>query len=130
MNSIKAISTGVIFTIVAILLVQLIYLIIAVGYNSIAKDYPFLNDLGGFFRYLIAIPIFLIVMFIGGYLSGLIAETKEILHAFIVGVITMILMMWSVLQNADLTIAGIAIILLMVTATLMGGLYAKKKQAR
>lgn len=127
MNSIKAISTGVIFTIVTILLMQLVYVLIAVSYNSMANDYPFLNDISGFFRYLIVIPVFLIIIFIGGYLAAIIAQTKEILHAFIVGFISITLMMWSVLQNASLTITGIAIIILMLVATIMGGLYAKKK---
>jgi len=127
MNSIKAIITGVIFTIVTILLMQLVYLIVAVGYNGIAKDYPFLNDIASVFRYLIAIPVLVIIMFAGGYLSGIIANTKEIFHAFLVGVITVTLMMWTALQNADLTITGIVIIILMLLATTMGGLYAKKK---
>jgi len=128
MNSIKAIITGVIFTVVAILLMQLVYLIVVVGYNSVAKDYPFLNDLGGTFRYLVAIPVLLIIMLIGGYLTGLIVKTKEMFHAFVVGVITVTLMMWTALKNADLTITGIVIIILMIVATVAGGLLAKRKQ--
>ena len=127
MNSIKAILTGVIFTIVAILLMQLIYLFVAVGYNSVAKDYPFLNDISGAFRYLIAIPVLLLIMFIGGYLSGFITRKKELLHAFLVGIITITLMMWTALQNANLTITGVVIVTLMLLATMMGGLYAKRK---
>ena len=127
MNSIKAISTGVVFTVVAILLMQLVYLITSVGYKNIANHYPYLNNISGIFGYLIIISVLLLIMFVGGYLTAIIAKTKEILHTLVVGSITTTLMMWTAFQNSGLTTTAIIISSLMLIATIMGGLYCKKK---
>ena len=103
MNSLKAIISGVIFIFVAAMLMQLAYIFIAVGYNSLAKDYPYLNEISGIFRYLVAIPVFLFIMFAGGYLTALIVNSKALIHSFIVGAIAIVAMMWMALSNAELT---------------------------
>jgi len=128
MNSLKAIFTGVLFIIITIMIMQLVYIIAAVGYNSLAKDYPYLKEITGVFRYLIAIPIIVLIMFAGGYLTAIIAKKKEVLHSLIVGVITIGAMMWSALANAELTSTGYIINALMLTATIAGGWYWKKRQ--
>jgi len=77
MRSIKAIIAGSLFIIAAILLMQLAYVFIAVGYNSLAKHYPFLNDISGYFRYFIGIPVFMLIMFSGGCITAYIADSKD-----------------------------------------------------
>ena len=63
MKSIKAIAAGSLFIIFVFLLMQLAYIFIAVGYNSIAEHYPFLNEISGYFRYFIGIPAFMLTMY-------------------------------------------------------------------
>jgi len=63
MKSLKAIVAGSLFIIAVILFMQLAYIFIAVGYNSLAKYYPFLKEITAVFRYLIGIPAFTAVMF-------------------------------------------------------------------
>ena len=123
MNSLKAIISGVIFIFITTLLMQLAYIFIAVGYNNLAKDYPYLHEISGVFRYLIAIPVFLGIMFLGGYLTATIARSKELLHSMIVGAITISTMMWFALSNAELTKMGILINVLMLLCTVLGGWY-------
>lgn len=133
MNSLKAIISGVIFIFVAALLMQLAYLFIAIAYNSVAKDYPYLHEISWIFRYILAIPFFLGIMFLGGYLTAAIARSKQIIHSGIVGAIAIIAMMWLALSNAQLTSMGIIINLLMLLFTILGGWYymrrARKKAA-
>ena len=69
MRSLKAIIAGCVFIVVVILLMQLLYIFVAVGYNALAKGYPFLNDISGLFRYIVGIPVFVIIMFAGGYIT-------------------------------------------------------------
>jgi hypothetical protein len=130
MRSLKAIIAGCVFIIVVILFLQLAYIFIAVAYNALAKDYPILNDISGYFRYLIGIPVFITVMFIGGYITANIAgiedRMKVLLHCMTVGLITAGGMMYPTLENSDLTITGIAVFLLALIATPAGGLYWQK----
>jgi len=126
MNSIKAIVTGIIFIIVALLMMQLAYLLVAVAYNSLAKSYPFLNDISGVFRYLIAIPVILGIMFVGGYLTADIASSSVLMHCLVVGIITSGGSLWMALENADLTITGALLSIMMLLITVAGGLYWQK----
>ena len=127
MRSIIAIVAGCLFIIVVILLLQLVYIFIAVGYNALAKDYQLLNDISGSFRYIIGIPAFIAVKFIGGYLTATIADVRVqagvLLHCIAVGLISTGAMMYSALENTSLTITGILVFSLALIATAGGGLY-------
>ncbi len=126
MRSIKAIIAGCVFVIFVILLLQLVYIFVAVGYNALAKDYPFLNDISGSFRYLIGIPVFVAVMFVGGYITAYIASERVIPHCLAVGFITAGGMMYSAMENYSLTTTGIVVFILALAATAAGGLYWQK----
>ena len=78
MKSIKAIAAGSLFIIVVILFLQLAFIFIAVAYHALAKDYAFLNDISGYFRYLIGIPVFMVIMFVGGYITANIATVSTV----------------------------------------------------
>lgn len=127
MRSVKAIVVGSLFIVITILFLQLAYIFIAVGYNALAKDYLFLNDISGYFRYIIGIPVFIAVMFAGGYITASIANTnakKNIwFHCITVGLITVGGMMYSAIENSDLTSTGIVVIVLALGATTAGGHY-------
>ena len=126
MINFKAIVSGTIFIIVALLMMQLAYLLIAVGYNNLATSYPFLNDISGIFRYLIAIPVILGIMFAGGYITADIASSSVLMHCLLVGIITSGGSLWMALENADLTVTGAVISIMMLLVTAAGGLYWQK----
>ena len=130
MNSIKAIISGSLFIIVSILLLQLAYLMIAAGYTGFEKDYPFLKDISGIFKYLIALPVLLFITFLGGYISAAIANQKEMIHCLIVGLITFGGMIWLALENANLTAMGFILFFLMLVATVLGGVYNMRTYER
>lgn len=132
MKSIKAIFVGSIFIVVTLLLLQLAYVFVAVGYIRLAADYPFLNNITGWFRYLIGIPVYMITMFIGGYITASIvnihSNVKVLFHCAAVGLITVGGMMYSVVENSSLTITGIVVTVLALSATSAGGLYWLKSK--
>ena len=127
MRSLKAILAGSVFIVVVILLLQLAYIFVAVGYNALAVDYPFLNDIVGWFRYLVGIPVFIVVMFVGGYITASIADLNDsvyvLLHCLVVGAITVGSMMYSAMENASMTMTGIVVTVLALSATSAGGRY-------
>ena len=127
MRSIKAIILGSAFIVVVILFLQLAYIFIAVGYNALAAEYPFLKDLTSLFKYLLGIPVFMITMFAGGYITASIADMRSIMkvgfHCLAVGFITVGGMMYSGMENASLTLTGIIVIVLAILATSAGGFY-------
>ena len=130
MKSIKAIIAGSAFIVIVMLLLQLAYIFAAVAYNAAAKDYPFLNEIAGSFRYIIGIPVFVAIMFVGGYITASIANmtasTKVWSHCMIVGLITAGGMIYPTLENSDITITGIVVFVLALIATTGGGLYWQK----
>ncbi len=127
MRSIKAVIAGSLFIVVVILLMQLAYIFMAVGYNSLAKQYPYLHDISAYFRYIIGIPVFLFIMFSGGLITASIARRKVLVHCLVVACITAGGMIFLALQNANLTLTGIVVFILALTATAAGGLYWQRE---
>jgi len=127
MRSLKAVVAGSVFILFAFFMLGLTYIFIAVGYNSLASNFPFLNDIAGLFRYLIGIPVFILTMFVGGYITASIANKatniKVWLHCFAVGIITVGSMMYSAMEYSTLTLTGIVVIILALSATSAGGFY-------
>lgn len=126
MRSLKAIAAGSLFIIIVVMIMQLAYIFIAVAYNALAKDYPFLNEIAGSFRYIVGIPVYLAIMFYGGFITADIARTKIYPHCIAAGLITASAMIIPTLENSDLTMTGVVIYILSVVATAAGGLYWKK----
>ena len=127
MNSIKAIVVGSVIIVIVNLVMQLVFIFIAVGYNAIAKDYPFLNDITGFFRYIVGIPLFTASVFLGGYITAMMANTKALLHCGVVALIIVAGMILPTLENSSLTTTGIVVIMLVFGGTMAGGWYWEKE---
>ena len=125
MRSIKAIVVGSVFIFVVLLLLGLIYIFLAVGYYALAADFPLLNDITDLFRYLVGIPVFMSTMFAGGYITASIANMhaniKVLFHCLVVGLITVGSMMYSAMGYSSLTITGIVVIILALSASSAGG---------
>ena len=130
MNSIKAIISGTSFIIIAILVMQLAYLFIIVGLNKLSNNYPFLNNISDTFGYLFTLISLFVIMFMGGYLTALIADNRKLIHALIVALIVIAGMMLMALENANLTLNGILINGLMLIITLLGAFLQKKKSSK
>lgn len=127
MRSVKAIVIGSLFILAAISFLGLIYIVIAVAYNALAVDFPFLNDITGIFRYLVGLPVFILTMFAGGYITASIANMpdtiKVLLHCLAVGLITVGGTMYSAMDYSSLTTNGIVVIILALSASSAGGFY-------
>lgn len=127
MRGFKAIIVGSVFIIVVMLFLQLLYIFAAVAYNALAKDYPVLHEVSGSLRYVIGIPIFVVTMFIGGYITASIANAetvvKVLLHCLVVGLITTGGMIYPTLEYSSITNTGIVILVLSLAATSSGGWY-------
>lgn len=131
MRSILAIVSGSAFIIFVILLLQLAFLFIAIGYNALAVDYPFLKEIAPLFKYIVALPILVATMFAGGYITANIARINARnnvwIHCFAVGLITVGSMMYAALANANLTITGFVATILAFVALLTGGSFWLKR---
>jgi len=127
MRSIKAIVVGSVFILVVFLLLGLFYIFIAVGYNALAANFPFLNDITGLFRYLVGIPVFMVLMFAGGYITASIANMhtniKVLFHCLAVGLITVGGTMFFAMEYSNLTLTGIIVFILALSASSAGGFY-------
>ncbi len=127
MKNIKAVIAGSVFVFVIMLIVQLLFLFAAIAYNSLAADYPFLKEIAFIFRYLVGLPVMILVMAMGGYIAASVAGETAIvklwLNCFVVGLITIGTMMYSALENAELTITGFVVIVLTLISTSAGGFY-------
>ena len=127
-QSIKAVLTGTLFIIIALLTMKIAYVFFASVYHNLSIDYPYLDEVNVFFRYLLAIPIFLIIMFTGGYLTAGAARRKTLLHSVIVGIVTVIIMMIVAAKSAaGITLVNILTYLAMILATTAGGFYWKRR---
>ena len=132
MRSIKAIVIGSIFIFIVVVFLGLIYMFIAVGYIKLAANFQFLHDISGLFRYFIGIPVFMITMFSGGYLTAGIANMRTHIsvwfHCLIVGLIAVGSMMYPALEYASLSLTGIIVIVLALSASTAGGFYWFRNQ--
>ena len=128
MNSIKAVAIGCLFIIIVGLLVQLAYIFIAVGYVDLVRSYPFLDEISGYFRYIVAIPVFFLIMFFGGYVTADFTKEKALLHCFLVGFITLAIMIAPLLEDRELSTSGIVVFVIALVSTMAGGMVRIRKE--
>lgn len=127
MNSLKAIVSGVLFIIIVTLVLQLIFLLLAVSYAELAQDYPVLQSVRGYFRYVVGIPVALLVMFLGGYLTAAIARTRVIVHCIITATISLLIAIVPALDYSSITIMGAFTLGASFAFTVLGGWYWYRK---
>lgn len=126
MKSIKAILAGSLFIVITVMIVQLSIVFLTVGYNILAESFPFLHEISIYFRYLVAYPVFLLVLFTGGYLTASLSKKQVLVHCFVVGVITVGLSMVTALDYMVVTLTGMVLGLLALLSIMAGGLYWRK----
>jgi len=125
-KSFKAILAGFLFIVIVILVMQLLYIFLAVGFHSLASSYPALNSVTGLIKYLVGIPVLMLVIFGGGYISAAMAPGRPVLHGLIVAVLSSAVMILPTLENAQLTPTGMVVFALVIMAGGAGGLYWQK----
>ncbi len=132
MKSIKAIVIGFAFVAITMLVIQLGYLFLAVGYNSLEADYPVLKDISWIFRYVLMIPVFVATLFATGYIVAGIAEltskSRVVLHCLFVGIVSVAGMMYSATGYMTLTATGVVIFVLAQVGVVAGGFYWLKSK--
>ncbi len=129
MKNIVAVLFGSLFIFVVGLTLELIFIVIAVGFVQLVKLWPFLSELGIYFRYILGIPIFILLMFLGGYITAAIARQQVLLNCFIVASLTIGITFTSALSYSVLTVSGTVVIILALLATVAGGRYWQRKSA-
>ena len=119
--SIKAILSGALFIILASLAMKIIYIFL----------YPLLSHLHESIRYIIATPVFLSIIFAGGYITAGIARRKTLLHSFLAGILTTLVMLIVALQTTEgVTLMNIVIYVTIIIIASAGGYYWKYRATR
>ena len=128
LKSLKAILAGFLFIVIVVLVMQLAYIFLAVGYNSLAGSYPVLNTFSGWFKYLIGIPVLVLVIFAGAYISAALSPKRPVVHAVLVALMSAAAMIVPTLEESRLTTTGIVVLILITLAGAAGGLYWQKSR--
>ncbi|MCW9023459.1 MAG: hypothetical protein OQK73_02140 [Gammaproteobacteria bacterium] len=127
MRNIKAVILGIAFIAFAMLVMQLAYIFLAVGYNELAKSMPFLNSINNYFRYLIGMPVFILILMTGGYVTAATAESYRLILSFIVGMLTVGVMLASAIYDYVLTPSGYFLFTVGIFLPMAGGWYWQRK---
>ena len=128
MNSIKAIFGGFFAIIIMGLLAQLFYLFIGVGYFKLVKVYPSLSFLSET-TILMLFAVSALIAFLGGILTAKLARKAVVIHCLLVGsMVGTLTLLPSLLNGYAITRNGIIFLVVLLLATVAGGLYWKKRQ--
>jgi hypothetical protein len=117
----KAILAGSASVIILGLSLQLVFLLLAVLYAEMVRDYPYLATPGTIISYLLGFVGFFIIMSIGGYITANLARKQVIIHALIVGLATTGLSVLVSLNTSNLTLKGILFVILGGAFSILGG---------
>jgi hypothetical protein len=121
----SAIITGAMFIIMVMICLQLAFVFVAVGYNALAIRYEILNSITGYFRYLIGIPLLLLVSFFGGYITAAMAKKRTNYVVWIVcssaALISQGGMLFTTLEFSRITLTGTVVIILSIIGAITGG---------
>lgn len=129
MKSFKAVAVGCLFIIVVGLMLQLAYIFLAVGYLELAKSFPFLKEINGdWYRYLLGVPVFFMLMFTGGYITAAIIVKRPVLHSAMVGAIITSATMFGAIEQYEMTLSGIFVFGIAFASVVAGGWFWQKRQ--
>lgn len=128
MNSIKAIFGGFFSIIIMGLLAQLIYLFIGVAYFKLVKVYPSLSFLTEITT-IVLFAVSALIAFTGGILTAKLARKAVAIHCLVVGsMVGTLTLLPSLLSGYAITRNGVIFLVVLLLATVAGGLYWKKRQ--
>lgn len=125
-QSLKSILAGFFYIIIFGLLIQLVFMFVAMGYTELTRAYPWVSIFGGYIGYAVGIFVYFLLMASGGIITASLAKTNVLLHCLIVGASTTILSVLSSQNNDELTYFSLIFVVLGITFTIMGGEYWKR----
>ncbi len=130
LNSIKAVSLGVLTIFILGLINQLVLIMSAVGYNSLVKILPALLPWSQVFTYVMAALGFFIVMACGGIVSAMVAEKQAYVKAVIASLLGSSISLYLSLQNEIFTPMALLFVLFGLMSSIVGCWGWQKYQAK
>lgn len=122
----KSLLAGFFYIVVLGLVIQLVFMFVAMGYTELIKAYPWISAFGGYIGYAIGIAVYFLLMASGGLITAALAKNNILLHCLIVGSSTTALSVLSSQNNDELTYLSLVFVLLGIAFTVAGGEYWKK----
>ena len=121
----KALLAGVATIIVLGLLAQMIFLFFVTGLTVLLKSHPLYTEYGRVISLAFGVPLFFLVMGIGGYVTALYSREKVIVYGAVVGAIATGFSLVPSLMTGKLMLAGVLFLLAGVAFTALGSLIWK-----
>jgi hypothetical protein len=125
MQSLKSLLAGFFYIIILGLVIQLIFMFLAMGYTELTKVYPWVSGFGGYIGYTVGLIVYFLLMTSGGIITATLAKKNVLVHCFIVGVSTTTLSVFSSQNNDDLNYLSLVFVVLGIAFTIAGGVYWK-----
>ena len=127
MQSLKSLLTGFFYIIILGLIIQLIFMFIAIGYTELTRTHPWISAFGGYIGYAVGIIVYFLLMASGGLLTAALAKKNIMTHCLIVGSSTTLLSVLSSQNNDELTFLSLIFVITGILFTLAGGEYWKQR---
>lgn len=125
MLSIKSLLAGFFYIVILGLVVQLVFMFVAMGYTELVKAYPWVSTFGGYLGYAVGMVVYFLLMASGGLLTAVLAKSNILAHCLIVGTSTTALSVLSSQNNDELTYLSLIFVILGAAFTVAGGEYWK-----
>lgn len=123
----KALVLGFLTIVVLGLAMQLLFLIMATGATILIKHYPEFSSHERLILLSIGLPLYFIVMFIGGHVTAAIAQYRVIAHCALVAFLGVGLSLWVSFSAGGVSLMSGFFLLAGVTFSVLGGLRWKRK---
>jgi hypothetical protein len=127
MQSLKSLLAGFFYIVALGLVIQLIFMFVAMGYTELTNAYPWVSVFGGYVGYIVGIIVYFLLMASGGLLTAAIARKNIVVHCMVVGSSTTLLSVLSSQNNDELTYLSLVFVITGIAFTLAGGEYWKRK---
>lgn len=125
----KALLAGVTTIIVLGLLAQMIFLFFVTGLTLLLKSHPLHAEYGRVISLAFGLPLFLLVMGIGGYVTAFYSREKVIAYGAVVGGIATGFSLVPSLMTGRLMLAGVLFLLAGVVFTALGSFLWKRRNS-
>lgn len=126
MQSLKALLAGFFYIVILGLVIQLIFMFVAMGYTELTNAYPWVSAFGGYVGYAVGIVVYFLLMASGGLITASLAKNNTLIHCFIIGASTTLLSVLSSQNNDELTYFSLVFVIAGIIFTMAGGAYWNK----
>lgn len=126
MRSLKSLSAGFFYIIILGLVIQLVFMFVAMGYTELTRAFPWISLFGGYIGYAVGIFVYFLLMASGGLITASLAKTNVLPHCFAVGASTTTLSVLSSQNSDELTYLSLIFVVMGIVFTVTGGEYWKR----